>query len=47
VRYVLNHENGRFFAVVDLSDDDRVPETQVRDWMRQAGVDIPLPPSPQ
>lgn len=45
VRYVLNHENGRFVTVTDLEDDDRIPETEVETWTRRLGVEIPLPPA--
>ena len=44
VRYVLNHETGRFVTLTDLSDDDRIPEHEVATWTRRLGIEIPLPP---
>ncbi len=44
VRYVLNHENGRFITITGLGDDDRIPANEVETWTRRLGVEIPLPP---
>jgi hypothetical protein len=40
-RYLVNTETGAFQPVVDLADDDFMPEGEVDAWERRLGISIP------
>ena len=41
-RYVHNPANGHHVPVIDLADDDSIPESEVWFWCRRLGVTITL-----
>ncbi|HUG63230.1 MAG TPA: hypothetical protein VMP03_15390 [Methylomirabilota bacterium] len=41
VRYLLNPENGRYVAIVDLEDGERLPPSEVRSWERRLMMRVP------
>ncbi len=41
LRYLLRVSTGAHVALVDLTDDDRVSEAELRQWERRLGLTVP------
>ncbi len=41
VRYLYNPESGGFVSLSDLADDERLPPSEIDNWERRLGLEVP------
>ena len=41
VRFLYNPENGGFVSLADLADDERLPPSEIDNWERRLGLEVP------